>query len=68
MVDDAALVGFVVARLDGYRAILNGRLFGEIHRFSILDSRYLLLDAQTDLAHKAFNNEKDNKIGGVVKE
>lgn len=28
MVDDAALVGFAIARLDGYRATLNRRMFG----------------------------------------
>jgi len=26
-----------------------------------------MLDAQTGLAHKAFSNEKDNKINGFVK-
>ena len=31
VVDDAALVGLAVSRLNGYRAAMNGRFFGKIH-------------------------------------
>jgi len=31
VVDNTALIGFVVAGLDGYCAGLNGRIFGQIH-------------------------------------